>query len=340
MVNFGIIGCGRISDRHLNAICKNGLDAKLVAVSDLDESKARRVAEDYNCDFYINYHELLQRPDIDIVDLCTPNGTHLEFALDIAAAKKHLLTEKPMDITYERAEKMIKACKENNVRLFVVKQNRYNPPILKLREALERGRFGKLILGNVTVRWSRPQEYYQDGWHGTKAIDGGTLYTQASHHIDMLQWMLGPVDSVQCYAATLGHKIETDDTAVATLKFKDGALGLVEATTCTFPRNLEGSVTILGEKGTVKIGGMAMNKVEFWEFKDYKNEDEIVREISVTPPNVYGFSHIEVIRNVVDVLNNVNSKLLCIDGYEGIKSIKIIEAMYESARLGKEVKLK
>jgi UDP-N-acetyl-2-amino-2-deoxyglucuronate dehydrogenase len=336
-VNFALIGCGRISEKHVNAI-KSTPGAKMVAVCDTKEDRAQAVALALNCDYYSDYKEMLKRPDIDVVDLCTPNGSHANLTLEIANSGKHVLCEKPMALKVEDCDRMIKACKDNDVHLFVIKQNRFNPPITKLREAIDRGRFGKLFLGNITVRWTRPQEYYDEtDWHGTKNIDGGMLFTQASHHVDMLQWMMGPVHSVKANIATLNHKIETEDTAVVVLKFKNGAMGVIEATTCTFPKNMEGSITILGEKGTVKIGGMAMNKVDHWEFADFRNEDENIKDCATNPTNVYGFGHNEVIRHVVDSILCNGPIVSAVGGEEGRKSVKLIEAIYESAETGKEV---
>lgn len=336
-INFALIGCGRISEKHVNAI-KQTPTAKLIAVCDINEQKAKALAASLSCEYYSDYKEMLKKEDIDLVDICTPNGMHADITVEVANAKKHVLVEKPMALKVEDCDRMIKACKSNGVHLFVVKQNRFNPPIAKLREAIERGRFGRLVMGNVTVRWARPQEYYEEtNWHGTRAMDGGMLFTQASHHVDMLQWMMGPIHSVKANVATLTHNIETEDTAVVVIKFKNGALGVVEATTCTFPKNMEGSIAILGEKGTAKIGGMAMNKIDHWEFSDFKNEDENIKECTTNPPNVYGYGHNEVIRHVVDSLLHNGPIVGGVGGEEGRKSVKLIEAIYESADTGKEV---
>lgn len=336
-IKFGLIGCGRISEKHVNAI-QNCPDAKLIAVCDIKEDRAKALGEKLNCPYFTDFKEMLELEEVDIVDVCTPNNNHPEITIETAKAKKHVLTEKPMALTNEDCDKMINACKENDVKLFVVKQNRFNPPIVKLKEALDRGRFGKLVLGNVTVRWTRPQEYYDNNdWHGTKAIDGGMLFTQASHHVDMLQWIMGPVHSIKAHIATLTHNIETEDTAVVSIKFKNGALGVIEGTTCTYPKNMEGSITILGEKGTAKIGGMAMNKIDYWEFSGFENDDETIKDCTTNPPNVYGYGHNEVIKNVVEHLLNKSEDLNGVDGYEGKKSVQLINAIYDSALTGKEI---
>ncbi len=336
-VKFGLIGCGRISEKHVNAInqCEG---ARIVAVCDKDEVNAKTLALKLQCRWYSDHKEMLAKEDLDIADICTPNDTHASVAVDVANAGKHVLTEKPMALNVRDCNRMIEACKKNNVRLFVVKQNRFNPPIVKLREALDKGRFGKLVLGNVTVRWARPQEYYdKNEWHGTSDKDGGMLFTQASHHVDMLQWIMGEVHSVKANVATLTHNIETEDTAAVVVKFKNGALGIVEATTCTFPKNMEGSITILGEKGTAKIGGMAMNKIDHWEFSDFENEDENIKGYATNPPNVYGYGHNEVVRHVVNSLLGNGPSVSDVSGKEGKKSVELIQAIYESASTGKEV---
>lgn len=335
-IRFALIGCGRISSKHVNAlnICK---DAKIVVVCDLVEQRAKDLAATLNCEWCTDYRAILPRKDVDIIDVCTPNDTHPQIVIDAAIAGKHVLTEKPMALTVEECDRMIKTCEQCGVRLFVVKQNRFNPPVLKMREALEQGRFGKLFLSNVTVRWSRPQEYYdKNGWHGTKDRDGGMLFTQASHHIDMLQWMMGPVRSVKANVATLTHDIETEDNAVVAIKFKSGALGVIESSTSIFPRNLEGSITLLGDRGSAKVGGTALNKIEHWEFADFENEDDNVKECATNPPNVYGYGHNEVMRSVVESLNG-RKFAWEVDGHEGKKSVKLIRAIYESAATGREV---
>jgi UDP-N-acetyl-2-amino-2-deoxyglucuronate dehydrogenase len=258
--------------------------------------------------------------------------------IEAARAGKHVVVEKPMALTLTEADELINTCKKEGVKLFVIKQNRLNSPVKVARQALEEGRFGRLFMGNVTVRWARPQSYYdQDEWHGTWMFDGGVLMNQASHHVDLLQWMLGEVETVKAYTATLNHNIETEDTAVAILRFKNGAMGVIEATTCVFQKNLEGSLIILGDKGSVKIGGFAVNKMETWNFEDYTTDDEIYCSNSTNPPDVYGFGHLEYFQNVIDVL--LGRAKPYTDGFEGRKSLELILAIHQSAISGQEVKL-
>jgi predicted dehydrogenase len=250
------------------------------------------------------------------------------------------MVEKPMALTIEDTENMIYACDANNIKLFVIKQNRFNVPVVKLKEALDAGRFGKLTMGTVRVRWARHQAYYdQDSWRGTWAMDGGVLTNQASHHVDMLEWMMGDVESVFAKMTTALANVETEDTAIVTLKFKNGALGIIEATTATRPTNLEGSISILGEHGTVVVGGVAVNEMQTWVFEDEQEGDSnVLEEFSVNPPNVYGFGHQAYYEHVVDCIVNGSANL--VDGLQGRKSIELISAIYESAETGKEVFLK
>jgi predicted dehydrogenase len=340
-VKFAIIGCGRISKKHLDAVSKELKGASLSAVCDVDGEKSKLAGTSYGVPHYTSADEMITaHPEIDVLTVLTPSGHHCEDVVRLAHYGKHFVVEKPMALTMEDAEKMIHSCEENGVRLFVVKQNRYNLPIQKLREAVEQDRFGKMVLGTVRVRWCRTQKYYdQDPWRGTWAKDGGVLTNQASHHIDMLTWMMGEVESVFCYTATRLVDIETEDTAVAVLKFTNGALGVVEATTATRPKDLEGSISILGEKGTVEIAGFAMNEMKIWEFADkVEGDDSVLKNFKENPPNVYGFGHTRYLERVIEVVNG--SKKGAVDGLEGLKSLVLINAMYESMETGREVQLR
>ena len=338
---FALIGCGRIVKKHLDAI-RDIENAELVAVCDIKKEKADKIASEIpGVNSYSSYDKMLSSEDIDIVSILTPSGLHPQHTIDVVKKyRKHIVVEKPMALKLEDADEMIKACDENGVRLFVVKQNRYNLPVMKLREALENGRFGKLVMGTVRVRWARPQQYYDQGaWRGTWKLDGGVITNQASHHIDLLEWMLGEPVSVMAKTETYLADIEADDTAAAIIKFKNGALGIVEATTATRPKDLEGSLSLLGEKGSVVIGGFSVNKMESWQFEGETEEEskKILSEFAELPPNVYGFGHKRYLEHVIDCIEN-NKKAL-VDGLEGRKSIELINAMYESSETGKEVYL-
>jgi UDP-N-acetyl-2-amino-2-deoxyglucuronate dehydrogenase len=243
-----------------------------------------------------------------------------------------------MAISLAGADELVRACDTAGVHLFVVKQNRLNAPVQLLKRAIDKGRFGRIYLANTTVRWSRPQEYYdQAPWRGTWEFDGGAFMNQASHYVDLIQWLVGPVESVVAKTATLARRIETEDTGVAVLKFRSGALGTIEVTMLTYPHNLEGSLTILGEKGTAKIGGTAVNKIEQWKFADHDPDDDLVNTAATNPPNVYGYGHEGYYRNVLAVLRGEAQPDT--DGRAGRKSLELILGIYESAKTGKEVAL-
>jgi UDP-N-acetyl-2-amino-2-deoxyglucuronate dehydrogenase len=333
----GLVGCGRISERHFEAI--QGIDGlELAGVCDAVPARARQASERFGAPMFASYEKMLQDASIDAITVATPSGLHAEQGVLAAQHGKHVITEKPMAITIEGADALVSACDTAGVHLFVVKQNRLNPSIQLLRRAIDKGRFGRLYLVNCTVRWSRPQEYYdQASWRGTWEFDGGAFMNQASHYIDLLQWLVGSVESVMAKTATLARRIETEDTGVAILKFRSGALGVIEVTMLAFPRNLEGSITILGEQGSVKIGGTAVNKVEHWEFAEYDDDDKLVDAANTAPPDVYGFGHYGYYRNVLAVLRGAAAPDT--DGRAGRKSLELILGMYESAREGYEVRL-
>lgn len=341
MIRFGLLGCGRIAKRHSDLLgCNQIAGAKLVAVCDIDRARADGIAAKFGVSAHYNPDDLLSRPDIDAVAVLTPSGLHPQHAIACARAGKHVVVEKPMALRLQDADDMIRACDEAGVKLFVVKQNRFNVPIIKARDALDAGRFGKLVLGTVRVRWCRDQAYYdQDAWRGTWAYDGGVLTNQASHHIDMLEWFFGDVVSVHARGITALVNTETEDTAVATLSFRSGALGIIEATTATRPMDLEGSLSILGEGGVVEVGGFAMNQIRHWRFKsELPGDKEVMEKFSVNPPNVYGFGHQSYYQHVVECLSSRRAAL--VDGLEGRKSLELISALYESIETGEEVALR
>lgn len=341
MLKFALVGCGRIAKRHSELLGLGQIaGARLVAVCDLVEERAAQLAGPLSLPHFTDMHTMMKQADIDVVVVLTESGNHARHVVELARYGKHIVVEKPMALRLEDADAMIAACDRNGARLFVVKQNRFNVPVVKLREALEQQRFGKLVLGTVRVRWCRPQSYYdQAPWRGTWALDGGVLTNQASHHIDMLEWMMGDVDSVFAMSSHALAHIEAEDTAVVTLKFKNGALGIIEATTATRPKDLEGSISILGEGGTVEIGGFAVNQLKTWSFVEPREGDEHVMDrYSVNPPNVYGFGHQAYYEHVVDCIQNKRQHL--VDGLTGRKSLELINAIYESVETGREVPLR
>jgi UDP-N-acetyl-2-amino-2-deoxyglucuronate dehydrogenase len=271
---------------------------------------------------------MLEMPDLDVVNICTPSGMHAEMGIAAAKAGKHVIVEKPMALSLKEADALLNACDENRVKLAVCFQNRFNPPVQKLRRALEEGRFGKLTHASAVVRWFRPQDYYdQAPWRGTWAMDGGCLMNQSIHNIDLLQWMMGPVESVFGYTANNFRKIEAEDVGVAVLKFKNGALGVIEASTTIYPENLEETLAIFGEKGTVMLGGIAVNKIETWKFADSQDENLEMEQQDV--PNVYGFGHDALIEDFIRAV--IEDRRPYIDGREGIKALRIVLGIYHSA---------
>ncbi len=341
MLSFALVGCGRIAKRHSELLGHGQIpNARLAAVCDLDEEKAKAVGEKFDVPYYTDMEHMMESENIDVVTVLTESGNHAQNVLQLAKYGKHIVVEKPMALTLDDADAMIEACYANSCRLFVVKQNRFNVPVVKLREALEDNRFGKLILGTVRVRWCRPQEYYdQASWRGTWAQDGGVLTNQASHHVDLLEWMMGDVESVFAKSMTALVDIETEDTAVVTLKFKNGALGIIEATTAVRPKDLEGSISIMGGKGSVEIGGFAVNKMLHWNFdSEVTGDDEVMEKFSVNPPNVYGFGHQEYYEHVVSSILEGCPHM--VDGLVGRKSLELITAIYESIETGQEVFLR
>ncbi|MCP4287835.1 MAG: Gfo/Idh/MocA family oxidoreductase [Gammaproteobacteria bacterium] len=341
MLNVAIVGCGRIAKRHSELLGNNQIRGmRLAAVCDLKAENARIIGEQFGVPHYDDMDRMMQSEAVDMVVVLTPTGDHARNVIKLASYQKAIIVEKPMALTLDDADAMIDACDVNGCRLFVVKQNRFNVPVVKLREAVEAGRFGKFVLGTVRVRWCRHQHYYdQDAWRGTWAMDGGVLTNQASHHVDMLQWMLGDVESVFAKASTALVDIEAEDTIIVTLKFRSGALGIIEATTAARPINLEGSISVLGAHGTVVIGGFAVNKMDVWAFeKPLDGDERVLEEYSVNPPNVYGFGHQAYYEHVVDCIENEKRHL--VDGLEARKSLELINAIYESVETGKEVFLR
>jgi predicted dehydrogenase len=338
-LRFGIIGCGKIANRHAGIISILGDEAELVAVCDTVEEKARRLGERYGANWYLSANEMLKKERLDVVNILTPNGDHAQTLLNIVDKIGSIIVEKPMALRLEDIDRAIEACIKFKTNIFVVQQNRFNVPVKKLREAVEENRFGKLVLGTVRVRWTRNQEYYDnDAWRGTWAMDGGVLINQASHHIDLLTWMMGDVESVVAMSARRLLDIETEDTIVASLRFRNGSLGVIEATIATRPKDLEGSISILGENGTVEIGGYAANEMKVWNFVDYQEGDEsVLRRYRCNPKHPYGFAHHEYIKKAISLIRE--GKHCFTDGFICRRSLEVVNAIYDSAFIKKEVSL-
>jgi len=340
-LGFAIIGCGRIAKRHSELLGLGLIQgAKLVAVCDIVQSKAQKIGEQFSVPYFVDMHEMMASVSVDVVVVLTESGNHARDVIGLCRYGKHIIVEKPMALSLADADAMIDAANSAGLMLFVVKQNRFNLPVVKLREAIESGRFGKLFLGTVRVRWCRNQSYYnQDAWRGTWRFDGGVLANQASHHVDLLEWMMGDVESVFAKSVKALADIEAEDTAIAMVKFRNGALGIIEATTATRPKDLEGSISILGEGGTVEIGGFAVNHMKTWSFElPLEGDDEVLSNYSTNPPNVYGFGHHAYYQDVVDCIFGGGGSQNVIDGAMGRKSLELICAIYESIETGLEVR--
>ena len=334
-----LVGCGRISEKHLEVIAAHS-ELSLVGVSDELADRARAAGEKYGVPAFSSYSGMLAETDADVAVICTPSGLHPRHGIMAAQKGLHVICEKPMATRLEEADQLVRACDEADVHLFVVKQNRLNPAVQLLKRAMEGGRFGRVYMASVRIFWNRPQSYYDLApWRGTWEFDGGAFMNQASHYVDLIQWLMGPVETVSAKIATLARRIETEDTGAAVLRFRNGALGVLETTMLTFPRNLEGSITILGEQGTVQIGGTALNRVIEWQFGEYHDDDREAEALRVAPDplSVYGSGHRPYYENVVRVLRGGAAPGT--DGREGRKSLELILGIYESARTGREIHL-
>lgn len=337
-LRFAVMGCGRIAVRHCE-ILSNAEFGELAAVCDVVPERVNRFAEKYDVPGFADAVQMLRQVKPDVVCVLTPSGLHGEHVRLVAPHVENVVVEKPMVLDLADGDRVIECVEKLGNRLFVVMQNRFNRPVIKLRQALEAGRFGKLLLGTVRVRWSRGQSYYdQDDWRGTWAMDGGVITNQASHHLDLLEWMMGEAEEVSAHTATPLVDVEVPTTAVATVRFVSGALGVVEATTDTRPKDLEGSLSVMGDRGAVEIGGFAVNEIRHWHFDEpLPEDDEVVERYSVNPPNVYGYGHAMYLQHVVNCI--AGNEVQLVDGVTGRRRVEFIDAIYEAARTGKTVKV-
>lgn len=337
-IRFALVGCGSITGKHMTAL-RRIKSAGVAAVCDLNPAAAKALGEAQCLPWYTDPHEMARRESFDLFSILTPSGTHAPLMLELACHDRHFVVEKPLALRIEDADRVIRACDERGIKVFVVQQNRCNLPVRKLKEAVDAGRFGKMVLGTVRVRWCREQAYYDaKPWRGTWAQDGGVFTNQASHHIDMLSWMLGDAEAVTAMTATRLAAIEAEDTGVATVRFVSGALGVIEATTATRPKDLEGSISILGEHGAVEIGGFFMNDLKTWQFRDALPEDAEVFARWGKNPDIPAWNHEQYLRDVIRCLQQGKRGL--VEGLEGRKSLELINALYESAESEKTVALR
>jgi UDP-N-acetyl-2-amino-2-deoxyglucuronate dehydrogenase len=337
-IKFAVIGCGRIAERHFDALAAHAANAQLIGVCDVDRRVLAAAVEKSGAPGFPSLGELLAQTEPDVVVLATPSGLHPAQTIEAAQAGRHVVTEKPMATRWRDGLRMVEACDRANVRLFVVKQNRRNATLQLLKRAIDGGRFGRIYMVNINVFWSRPQSYYDSAaWRGTWEFDGGAFMNQASHYVDLLDWLIGPVESVQAYTATLGRDIEVEDTGAVAIRWRSGTLGSMNVTMLAYPRNIEGSITVIGEKGTARVGGVAVNEMQHWEFSEPHSDDALVRDASYQTTSVYGAGHPLYYDNVIKALRGEQEPET--DGREGLKSLEILVATYLSARDGRRVPL-
>ena len=337
-IRFALVGCGRIANNHLAAIDKHAERCEVVDVCDIDAKALDAAVAKTGANGYSNLTEMLKHTTADCVVLTTPSGLHPSQAIQVAESGRHVMTEKPMATRWKDGLEMVKACDAAGVYLFVVKQNRRNATLQLLKQAVEQNRFGRIYSVAINVFWTRPQEYYDSAkWRGTWEFDGGAFMNQASHYIDLLDWIVGPVESVMAYTGTLARRIEVEDSGVAALRWRCGAMGTLNVTMLTYPKNMEGSITILGEKGTVRIGGVAVNEIKQWDFAEPRPEDANITAASYETTSVYGFGHPLYYDNVINTLRGEAEPET--DGREGLKSLELLIAMYLSSRDGKRIAL-
>jgi len=337
-IRLAVVGCGRISNNHFDAIQKNSERVELVDVCDTNAMALEKAVARTGVQGHRDLSSLLEKTTADLVVLATPSGLHPEQAVQVARKGRHVMTEKPMATRWHDGQRMVKACDEANVRLFVVKQNRLNATLQLLKRALEQKRFGRIYMVNINVFWTRPQAYYDSAaWRGTWEYDGGAFMNQASHYVDLLDWLIGPIESVQAYTSTLERNIQVEDSGVLNVRWRSGALGSMNVTMLTYPKNMEGSITILGEKGTVRVGGVAVNEIQQWDFAEPHTDDDKVKAASYETTSVYGFGHPLYYNNVINTLRGEAEPEA--DGREGLKALEVLIAIYLSARDGKRVPL-
>lgn len=344
-LKFAIIGCGRISYKHVEALVKNIEESELVATCDVVLEKAEAKRTEYiektglskdSVRVYTDYKEMLEKEDIDVVTIATESGYHAEIAIYSMKKGASAVVEKPMAMSIDDANEMIKVAKENNVKLAVCHQNRFNKPVQRLREAIEANKFGKIINGTARILWNRNMGYYEQApWRGTWALDGGTLMNQCIHNIDLLQWMMGgEIERVYAECDTYLRDIEAEDFGAIIIRFTNGAIGIVEGSACVYPKNLEETLSIFGENGAVSIGGLAVNELETWRF-DGDNEEAVKEQVNVKIENVYGEGHTPLFKDVIDSINDDRDPL--VSGEEGKKAMSIILAAYKSRKTGMPV---
>lgn len=341
-MRYGLIGCGRISPNHISAAINNNLD--LVSFCDIIPEKIREKKEMFkdktlNVKEYTDYKEMLEKENLELVAIATESGKHAEIAIECIKKGCNVIIEKPIALSLDDAEKIIETAKQYNVKVCACHQNRFNKSIQKIRSAVEENKFGKIFYATAHIRWNRGKEYYdQAPWRGTWAQDGGCLMNQCIHNIDLLRWMMGnEIDEVMAYTDQLNHPyLEAEDLGLALIKFKNGSYGLVEGTVNVYPKNLEETLYIFGEKGTAKAGGSSVNKLEVWNFKD-ESEEAVLEEFSEEHKNVYGLGHTPLYKDVIDAIKEDRAPY--VDGEAGKRALELVLAIYLSSKEKRSVKL-
>ncbi|WP_428909847.1 Gfo/Idh/MocA family protein [Niallia sp. Krafla_26] len=342
-LRFVLIGCGRISPNHIAAAIENKLE--LVALCDIVPEKMQEKIRQHQLPpataQYTDYREMLQKEKPQLVAICTESGKHGQIALDCIDAGCHVIIEKPIALSLQEVDEIIARAKEKKVKVSACHQNRFNKSIQKIREAVEQNRFGKLLHGTAHIRWNRGEDYYKQApWRGTWEQDGGALMNQCIHNIDLLRWMMGnEITEVIGLTDNLNHPfIEAEDLGMALIKFANGSYGVIEGTTNIYPKNLEETLYLFGEKGTVKAGGNSVNRIEEWQFADGLDDpDEVKQEFQENPPNVYGFGHIPLYADVIDAIQNDREPYVTAE--DGRRALELVLAIYQSSLQGKSVKL-
>ena len=333
-IKFAVVGCGSIGKRHI-AVLDAEPEAEIVAICDIDENKCKELSALYqNIPYYTSFDKMLSEIKADVVNIVTPHALHAEMSIKAAAQKFNVLVEKPMALSTDDCMAMNLAAEKDKVKLWVVKQNRHNVPVKLVKDAFDKGMLGKIFMVKCDILWNRYQGYYDESpWRGKKALEGGALFTQASHFIDLLVWWFGDVVKVNSVMETQNHSIQTEDSGLAILKFSSGTLGSVTWTTCVYNKNYEGSITIIGEYGTIKVGGQYLNKIEFWDVRGYHLQEGIE---FTDKPNAYGkyqgtsSNHDKVINAIIETLKNRDTAVSAVEGFEGMRCIDAIEKMYNS----------
>ena len=337
-IRFAVVGCGRIAEKHFEAIAEHRDNAEIAGVCDTDPAHLAAATERTGAPGFASLGDLLEKAAADVVVLATPSGLHPQQAIRAAEAGCHVMTEKPMATRWADGRAMVDACDRAGAKLFVVKQNRHNATLQLLKRAVAGGRFGRIYSVAINVFWTRPQDYYDSSrWRGTWEFDGGALMNQASHYIDLLDWLIGPIESIQAQTGTLARNIQVEDTGAMLVRWRSGAIGTVNVSMLTWPENLEGSITIIGEKGTVRVGGVAVNEIQHWKFAEPDPMDREVEQASYATTSVYGFGHPRYYENVIAALRGEAPAET--DGREGLKSLEVLIAAYLSARDGRRISL-